>query len=324
MIISIQFLRFIAAFLVFIHHIYVIQGVETSLGYRGVDLFFVVSGFVIYIVTEKENKDFFLNRLIRIVPMYWSFTILLIFLFYFFGAYINSEKLNTSMIIQSLLFIPFYNENFGSFSPILNIGWTLNYEMFFYLVFYISMLISLKYRALICSMTIVLFFLIGYIFQDSKIYFYSDSIVFEFILGMIVGNIYLNKKYHGNNAYLHILFGSLLFIPLLSIYLTNLPRVVVPGLISTFIVFMYIFSEPLFRGKKTYEKIIESLGDISYAMYLCHYFVIVFFIRILEINLLISAIFYIPIILIVTLMISYVVTYYYDYPIRRYLRKLKA
>ena len=105
MIISIQFLRFIAAFLVFIHHIYVIQGVETSLGYRGVDLFFVVSGFVIYIVTEKENKNFFLNRLIRIVPMYWSFTILLIFLFYFFGAYINSEKLNASIIITIYTFL---------------------------------------------------------------------------------------------------------------------------------------------------------------------------------------------------------------------------
>ena len=89
--------------------------------------------------------------------MYWSFTILLIF-YFTFGAYINSEKLNASMIIQSLLFIPFYNENFGSFSPILNIGWTLNYEMFFYLIFYISMLISVRYRALICSMTIVLFF----------------------------------------------------------------------------------------------------------------------------------------------------------------------
>ena len=87
---------------------------------------------------------------------------------------------------------------------------------------------------------------------------------------------------------------------------------------------MYIFSEPIFKRKKTYKKIIESLGDISYAMYLCHYFVIVFFIRILEINLLISAIFYIPIILIVTLMVSYVVTYYYDYPIRRYLKKIKA
>ena len=186
------------------------------------------------------------------------------------------------------------------------------------------MLISVRYRALICSMTIVLFFLIGYILQDSKIYFYSNTIVFEFILGMIVGSIYAKKKYHANNAYLHIVFGSLLFIPLLSIYLTNLPRVVVPGLISTFIVFMYIFSEPIFRGKKTYERIIESLGDISYAMYICHYFIIVFFIRILEINLLISAIFYIPIILIVTLVISYVVTYYYDYPIRRYLNKLKA
>lgn len=324
MIISIQFLRFVAAFLVFFHHIYVIEGVGNSLGYRGVDLFFVISGFIIYIVTEKKNKNFFLNRFIRIVPMYWSFTILLIFLFYFYGAYINSEKLNASMIIQSLLFIPFYNENFGSFSPILNIGWTLNYEMFFYLVFYISMLISIKYRALICSVTIILFFLLGYILQDSKIYFYSNTIVFEFILGMILGNIYINKKYHANNVYLHMLLGSLFFIPLLSISLTNLPRVLFPGLISTFIVFMFIFSEPLFKGKKTYEKIIESLGDISYAMYLCHYFVIVFFIRILEINLLISAIIYIPIILIVTLMISYVVTYYFDYPLRRYLMKIKG
>ena len=67
---SLQLLRFIAAMLIVSVHL------DFEFGHIGVDIFFVLSGFIIAYVTNKKTKLFFVNRLIRIIPIYWLFTFL--------------------------------------------------------------------------------------------------------------------------------------------------------------------------------------------------------------------------------------------------------
>jgi len=113
-------------------------------GRIGVDIFFMISGFVMY-VTESEHArsgaraalDFFVKRLIRVAPMYWLATVIV----YNFGTY----EINTCGIWHSVLFVPEtpdINPEPAPFFcyPKLFVGWTLNYEMWFYVAFALSLL----------------------------------------------------------------------------------------------------------------------------------------------------------------------------------------
>ena len=194
-IISIQLLRFFAASLIVLTHA---RGEYnfTQFGVFGVDIFFIISGFIISVVT-KENIDwFFVKRLIRIVPLYWFFTIILTLIAYFYPALLRTSEFNIPHIISSLFFFPYWTEN-TQFMPILKLGWTLNYEILFYLLFYISMKINHAFREIICSFFILSIVISNYLFafqDNSALIFYSDSILLEFIFGMMIGCIFNFKK----------------------------------------------------------------------------------------------------------------------------------
>jgi exopolysaccharide production protein ExoZ len=106
----------------------------------GVDLFFVISGFIIVYASEtlfqtpRGGRTFFLRRLLRIAPIYYVATAIL--LIHVFARYDSLAAANMSWVQlwTSLLFIPYPAPN-GDITPILVVGWTLNYEMFFYLLF---------------------------------------------------------------------------------------------------------------------------------------------------------------------------------------------
>jgi exopolysaccharide production protein ExoZ len=77
---------------------------------------------------------FFLRRLIRIVPLYWAMTTA--YLVFFLVAYIDLAAANISLgtIIASFVFLPYPKPDATMF-PLHMLGWTLNYEMFFYVIF---------------------------------------------------------------------------------------------------------------------------------------------------------------------------------------------
>ena len=97
MIIGLQFLRFLAAFFVVLTHSLGEFNWTKPFGDFGVDIFFIISGFIIYTIT-KENKDNFLKkRMIRLIPMYWLFSILVTILSYFRPDLLNSTKFDLQL-----------------------------------------------------------------------------------------------------------------------------------------------------------------------------------------------------------------------------------
>ena len=141
---SIQYLRALAALLVVFVHAqeqYPIGGriIPSAFGLGGVDLFFLISGFVMTFTAAQRpltRLDFLKRRVVRIVPLYWTMTLATAGLIFVAPALTRDSHFAWSDLLTSLSFIPHYNAGkAGSISPIIKLGWTLNYEMFFYLVF---------------------------------------------------------------------------------------------------------------------------------------------------------------------------------------------
>src|SRR5262249_39672775 len=130
---SLQALRAVAALSVVLYHIDFI-----GRGAFGVDIFFVLSGFIICHVTAADRQHFLLKRLIRIVPLYWARTLVVCALALAAPRLLQTTSDSWMGLLKSLFFIPYEKES-GRVYPVLFLGWTLNYEMFFYVVFSIAL-----------------------------------------------------------------------------------------------------------------------------------------------------------------------------------------
>ena len=191
----IQYLRAIAALLVVWHHalgqIDIPNGMfNESFGIGGVDIFFVISGYIMAKVVSSENVrplDFLINRFIRIAPMYWLTTLSLVTAHHFRPDLFKQTATNLATIAQSLLFIPHFSlSHTDKIWPILVPGWTLNYEMFFYVVFAISL--AFRQRTLVITAIFISAVVLGQLNPPTSAIgiFYSSPIVFEFLAGILI------------------------------------------------------------------------------------------------------------------------------------------
>lgn len=197
---SVQYLRAIAALVVVFFHS---NGLAeqylgnrwSSFGAVGVDLFFVISGFIMWITTastELSPAHFMRNRLIRIVPLYWAVTLVV-----FVSAYTvhggDHYQPSTNELVQSLLFVPFVSERTHLIQPILIAGWTLNFEMFFYAIFAVSLLLSRGWRMVMVTVALGTLVVLGVTIDPLKnaiFLTFTSPLLIEFLLGCLVGVLY--------------------------------------------------------------------------------------------------------------------------------------
>ncbi len=156
----------------------------------GVDIFFVISGFIIYYVSWSKRghvSQFVVDRIIRVAPLYWLFTALTaVSLLVAPGAF-RHASLSEAHVILSFLFIPHINPSSDTISPLLAIGWTLIYEMHFYVLFAVCMGAAFRFRALIASGVFLGAAGVGLMSGnggDAVIGFYTNSMLLEFIFGL--------------------------------------------------------------------------------------------------------------------------------------------
>lgn len=280
MINSLQILRALAAYAVFFTH-YAVFGLHV--GGFGVDIFFIISGFVIAFVVEKSTKDFLLKRLIRVSPLYTIATGLTVILAFIKPEWFKSVVVSTEGIIKSLLYIPYRIDKSG---PILSLGWTLNFEMLFYLSMSFCILFIKKKRLLIpfCALLLMLFL---YVIQLTKadsypLSFYGNGLLPEFIMGLFLFYFwqFLQKEKNVNKLLRLSFFGIGIAALIFLIYcgLTNdfndVDRNIRVGIPALFIVGGTMAIEPFINGKSKLVKLTSLIGDSSYAMYLFHPFIL--------------------------------------------------
>jgi peptidoglycan/LPS O-acetylase OafA/YrhL len=176
------------------------------------------------------------------------------------------QTVDWTHFLLSLLFIPAQNPGGYGIYPTLNVGWTLNYEMLFYLLFAWALLFRLQVRLLIVA---ALLFVVcqawtgyGWVSQ-----FYRSDIVYEFLLGIAIGMVY-RKGWIKPGFWLPLLgiVGALLTI----YHLPPAPRLLAWGLPSAVLVMACISLERYFEN----NRVLALLGNCSYSVYLMHVLVL--------------------------------------------------
>lgn len=281
---NIQVLRAFAAVAVVVFHTgYVLPLMVRSFGSFGVDVFFVISGYIMARIldpaTPSGSDFFFRRRLLRIVPPYWFFTILLYLAALRLPQLMGATRASFAELLKSLFFIPFMKSD-GLTQPLLFIGWSLNYEMFFYLALSVGLLFHKRLGVWIGA-TIVLATMLAcapFASQSVLAEFYSRDISIEFLLGIL--SYYLCRAVSDTQARkLRIASlivcvasaGMLIFIQGVLTW-TSLPfhtsRIPTLGLLS----FLLITSASLLSqgGWDTKVAWLVLIGDASYILYLVH------------------------------------------------------
>ncbi len=278
---SIQYLRAAAALMVVLFHA---QGMASeyfgarapSFGAAGVDIFFVISGFIMWTTTASGSitpLSFIQHRILRIVPLYWTITLLL-----YFGWFIFRDRAAlppVADLIQSLLFIPYFSTRSGEIQPLLIAGWTLNFEMFFYLVFAGGLLQSRLRRllfvgAVLCGLVSLRLWVPP---ATAMALTYTSPLMIEFAIGCLIGIAYENRALPRSAiivcaAVLLIAAGLGTLFATMSLSAADISayRFVCWGLPAALIVIGGICLEPQLR----HWRLPALLGDASYSIYLTH------------------------------------------------------
>lgn len=286
---SIQCLRFFASMAVAFSHFYIVsETLNTAFNVTFfLRLFFTISGFIVMLSTMKEEKKqgFFVRRLIRLVPLYWLLTIM-VFLVAQFIPELIGYKPDAEQFLKSMLFIPFSRLTLKTgvtLRPIVGLGHTLQMEIFFSLIFYISMRISHKNRALISSMVLFGLALIGMFvpFDNDFCIFYLNKnylALFSFGGGILIFCFLNYMQKLKVSAMKLVISGGLGAV--VSLLLTHLSyEFTKSALLVCFIGFLsfaaLIVCATAYSVKGLPEpRFIQKLGDASFSFYLIHYFIV--------------------------------------------------
>lgn len=232
-------------------------------GGNGVDIFFVLSGFIMVYILEGKKvgpKEFFIERLLRVAPLYWVLTGTFLLLVLAVPSAFRSE--NVSIFSHALASIFFISQAWLGQLPLLFDGWSLEYEMLFYVLLTIGLFFPKRYQTYI-------FASVGIIF--TALVFEVDSIVYEFVFGMAVGYLFYCLKERQPFSLYFFLIGTALFFstlgrnPLLD---WTESRVIRAGIPSLLIVYGLVGIRQIHSG------LLTLIGDASYSIYLIQVFTI--------------------------------------------------
>lgn len=279
---SIQLLRALAATAVVVFHIPLFRN-----GAWGVDIFFVISGFIIALVTEKSSRHFLAKRVIRVVPLYWLGTFGVFGVALLLPNLLDNTTADLAGLIQSLLFIPYLKGEYVQ--PLLYLGWTLNFEMFFYALFALAMAISHRHRLIIASAMLLGLVLLGKLVAFDAVIpaFYTSEILAEFVLGMACHALYKRTGQWRANGPSGRARGLLIGTGLLCLACLPFSEALEPALgrtgcwgVPAALAFL-----ALVHGLSgvTLPRGLVLLGDASYSLYLFHPYVLKTFNKIFHI-----------------------------------------
>lgn len=256
---SIQLLRFIAAVFVVLFHLYLIKS-----GHKGVDVFFVISGYVMYlklfIFKRPRAFVFFVNRFTKIFFLYW---LVLLLLYWIRPFPLNADLYGYIFLIpEQKLALPE--------------SWTLSYELYFYfLVGAIAYLLPERFCKPILLLLLLLSSCITLLDLHFKLHVPWTSFLFgkytwEFLLGILCADLSYRFRVRTKKMVLTISIAfvffllSIIYIPVAIRSITGM----LYGTLTFLLLFLLIEYEKQFPVPDKITEIIKKLGDASYAIYL--------------------------------------------------------
>jgi exopolysaccharide production protein ExoZ len=279
---SVQWLRAIAAMMVVIHHInFHTDWLREQAGCApsalsnmpwsfGIHIFFVISGFIMILTTRNFGepgawKRFLVRRILRIVPLYWILTTVMVV-----GVLLAPHSIEISgdrfwYIVNSYFFIPVLRSP-GDLRPILGQGWTLDYEMYFYLALALA---TLWTRRLGVGILTAVFIALAWLGRDldvstPKLFTWTDGIILEFVLGLYLGLLYgTGWRVRGWVAACMVVAGTAL-----AMQDFQWTATLSAGIPATMIVGGFVLCPPLKDSIATGW--LTGLGNASYSLYLSH------------------------------------------------------
>jgi exopolysaccharide production protein ExoZ len=282
---SVQALRAVAALAVAIAHLPKVASITTASSYGaiGVDLFFVISGFImVYTTTDSFGQPaagwaFMARRTARIVPTYWLATGLAAWFWFQTG---QQHLVTPPSVLSSLFFIPI-----GSGMPINGVGWTLNYEVFFYCLFAFALRLD-RPRALLALTALFGALAIAHRLAalPAPLSYWSDPIIFEFVFGMWLAQARHNGVRIAPTALFGLLLGAIALVGLggwLGYYARSLedtpfPRSLAWGVPAAMVVAALVLGRTDWKPRSALGRLFCSVGNASYELYLFHFLVIHF------------------------------------------------
>jgi exopolysaccharide production protein ExoZ len=274
-ILSIQYLRALAACAVVVFHSGLIFGWNFSIGNAGVDIFFVVSGFIMWLVTQRQDVSpavFILQRFVRIAPLYWAVTLFLAAAVASRPDLFPGEEPAVWHVVASLLFIPHVAPD-GAVRPLLVQGWTLNYEMFFYVLVALGLWLPRRLRLAAIAVTIVVLTLVGAALGSGNAFVatYTSPLLLEFLAGLWLGRAWTRGAVPGESRAGLLLIGGLAMFAASDWVAHDVEkRALFWGVPAVLIVAGGLGLEK--RGVVPSIPVLKLLGDASYSIYLAHSF----------------------------------------------------
>jgi peptidoglycan/LPS O-acetylase OafA/YrhL len=258
----------------------------------GVDVFFVVSGFIMYRLTADRfgrgayALEFLKRRFIRIVPLYWIFTSLMLAAIEFAPGRVRHADAGLSRVLFSYLFLPTSRAD-GLVMPVLAIGWTLNLEVLFYLAYGAALTAPKRIGLGLLAAGFLLMAAFGG--RAAAILpplgFWSQPIILEFPLGLFLAHLWGDRGLRigrGAQAALVVVAFALMAVldRLATPVLGPLPAGFQPpdwsrwmwGGLPAFLLCAALMLGPAIGGVP--GKALAQGGDASYALYLSHPFVL--------------------------------------------------
>jgi exopolysaccharide production protein ExoZ len=286
MLLNLHLLRAIAALAVVYFHAASEAGLDLPIqvGSHGVDVFFVISGFIIAFIGARAPDRFLLSRVISIVPFYWTATVAIFMVAAFAPSVVRSTHADVVQLICSLFFIP-RETAYAGIVPTLILGWSLNYEMYFYLLFGLALFVAPRRAPMLCAAAIVG---IAVTIDASGVShptarFYARPLVFEFVYGIGVFYVFAAVERHVSwferrSSLRWVLWLTALGAPIaigVEEYHQGFgaPRFIAAGIPAAALVLAALLLERIYRVR-TQSRLAFLGGESSYILYLIHPYVI--------------------------------------------------
>jgi exopolysaccharide production protein ExoZ len=280
---SVQVLRAVAALLVVLTHGDTVLGQLcpgrpsllrplSRIGAFGVDIFFVISGAIMVIVSTRlfgdrsAGRAFFAQRITRIYPPYWLYLSITAALFLLSGRHASAPYLTSSYLLLPVLNLE------GKLRPLLGVGWTLTYELYFYLVFALVLALPRRRALAVLVGGLALLCAAARALLDPRTaagVFLQDPIVLEFAAGALIGASF--QRLRAVPAWVG---GASMLAGVALVSRTgNLEDVASErwwawGTPAVLLVFGALVIQQTARVR--YPRVLVGLGDSSYTLYLMH------------------------------------------------------